>query len=1104
MASNEPETFDFDVFLSHSSKDMPVVRDLADRLKQDGLKVWFGEWEIKLADPIYAKVQNGLERSRILLLFMSRNAFGSDWAALEHQTILFRDPLNRERRFIPILLDDGGAIPAILRQFKHLDWRTPADDAYQTLLLACRVAAPASESAEPAKKPTPSGGKSNRPSSREHSSRLSPRRVLRDHTDWVRSVAMTADGRRAVSGSNDCTVRVWDLDAGTCSAVLEGHKDTVLGVAVAADGRRAVSGSADRTVRVWDLDSGTCAAVLEGHEDTVLGVAVAADGRRAVSGSHDHTVRVWDLDSGTCDAVLEGHEDTVLGVAVAADGRRAVSGSNDCTVRVWDLDAGTCSAVLEGHEDTVLGVAVTADGRRAVSGSLDRTVRVWDLDSGTCAAVLEGQKNTVSCVAVAADGRCAVSGSPDHTVRVWDLPELTAGRVKAEDQTIYTNAKVLLTGDSAAGKTGLAQRLVYGTFEATYSTDGVWATQLKLEEDGPIPEGVEREIWLWDFAGQADYRLIHQLYMEGTDLALLVFDPQKDNPFEGLAQWDHDLARAAGGRPFVKRLVAGRCDRGGLRVSGGQVGEFQERRGFAGYHETSAFTGDGCDDLRRAIAASIPWDRLPKTSSPAIFKRIKEEILKLKDDGRVLLRMAELKQVLELRMIGEPFTPEILRTVVGLLANAGVVWSLDFGGFVLLQPERINSYAGALVRAVRAHSDEIGCIAEADVLRGNFPVPEDVKLERDDEDVVLRAMVETLLKRGLCLKETTGAGALLVFPAYFRRDRPELTEHPPAYVRYTFTGSLDEVYTTLVVRLHHTDSFERDQLWRDAADFKTPATGLRAGLKMERRPESSGEITVFLDPKIPIEVKATFMKFVHNHLTDESARRASNVVRERFHVCDKCGNSVDRQAAGRALTARKKDIYCPDCDDGHRVLLFDRLEELFQSRETTERAEEWKRGAQAVMDSQSLEQILLGHVQAIAGEAGQIWRPTSQLDMGIDGEIEFKDHKGKATRRKIYLQLKSGNSYLETRKKDGAEIFRIKEDRHAKYWRSQQCPVWLVVRTTDERAGGSIRWMDLGAYLERESKGRKTPVKQVTFSGEPLTAQTLMALRDRIVPPPSG
>jgi hypothetical protein len=73
-----------------------------------------------------------------------------------------------------------------------------------------------------------------------------------------------------------------------------------------------------------------------------------------------------------------------------------------------------------------------------------------------------------------------------------------------------------------------------------------------------------------------------------------------------------------------------------------------------------------------------------------------------------------------------------------------------------------------------------------------------------------------------------------------------------------------------------------------------------------------------------------------------------------------------------------------------------------------------------------------------------------------------------------------------------------------KYWRSQAYPVWLVIRITDEWSGPSIRRMDLSAYLKRESERRKTPIKQVEFRGEPLTAQPLMALRDRIVPPRSG
>jgi len=102
-----PEEFPYDVFLSHSAKDNPVVRDVAERLRKDGLRVWFDEWEIRPGDSIPAKIEEGLERSRVLVLCMSANAFGSDWAQLESGTFRFRDPLNKERRFLPLRLDDA-------------------------------------------------------------------------------------------------------------------------------------------------------------------------------------------------------------------------------------------------------------------------------------------------------------------------------------------------------------------------------------------------------------------------------------------------------------------------------------------------------------------------------------------------------------------------------------------------------------------------------------------------------------------------------------------------------------------------------------------------------------------------------------------------------------------------------------------------------------------------------------------------------------------------------------------------------------------------------------------------------------------------------------
>jgi hypothetical protein len=230
-----PDDFRYDVFLSHSAKDKAVVRPLAERLRQDGLKVWFDEWELKPGDSIPAQIDEGLENSRVLVLCMSAQAFGSDWAQLEAGTFRFRDPLNNERRLIPLRLDDA-PIKGSLAQFVYINWR-PADceQEYAKLLEACRR-------------------HDNWPSTEAtlNPDEIREDRVLTGHEGSVRSIVFSPNGTQALSGSEDRTLRIWDLKSGRCIAVLEGHTDIVRSVAWSGDGRRLLSASAFHRRRVGD------------------------------------------------------------------------------------------------------------------------------------------------------------------------------------------------------------------------------------------------------------------------------------------------------------------------------------------------------------------------------------------------------------------------------------------------------------------------------------------------------------------------------------------------------------------------------------------------------------------------------------------------------------------------------------------------------------------------------------------------------------------------------------------------------------------------------------------------------------------------------------
>ena len=247
-------------------------------------------------------------------------------------------------------------------------------------------------------------------------------RTFHGHLWIISSVAISPDGQRIVTGSNDKTAKVWETATGRELFTLKAHTNEVITATFSPDGQRIVTGSNDQTIKLWDATDGRELLTLKGHRHWVRSVAFSPDGQRIVTGSHDHTARVWEVASRREVLRLEGHSNWVVSVAFSPDGQRMVTGSWDNSGKVWEAGGGQELLSLKGHAEPVTSVVYSPDGRRIVTGSDDGTAKLWDAASGLSLRTLKkkGRSASITTVAFSPDGRRIVTGSLDNTGEVWD------------------------------------------------------------------------------------------------------------------------------------------------------------------------------------------------------------------------------------------------------------------------------------------------------------------------------------------------------------------------------------------------------------------------------------------------------------------------------------------------------------------------------------------------------------------------------------------------------------------------------------------------------------------------------------------------------------
>jgi guanine nucleotide-binding protein subunit beta-2-like 1 protein len=261
-----------------------------------------------------------------------------------------------------------------------------------------------------------------------------PRRSLTGHSHFVQDVVISSDGQFALSGSWDCTLRLWDLNTGVSTRRFVGHTKDVLSVAFSSDNRQIVSASRDRTIKLWNT-LGECKFVIQdenSHSDWVPCVRFSPNSQNPVivSAGWDKMVKVWNLSNCKIRNNLAGHKGYLNAITVAPDGSLCASGGREGTIMLWDLNEGKHLYSLEAG-DTINALCFSPN-RYWLCAATAQSIKIWDLESKSVVASLAPEfqqtgKRTQKpmCISLCwnAEGTTLFAGYTNNLIHVWGVPK---------------------------------------------------------------------------------------------------------------------------------------------------------------------------------------------------------------------------------------------------------------------------------------------------------------------------------------------------------------------------------------------------------------------------------------------------------------------------------------------------------------------------------------------------------------------------------------------------------------------------------------------------------------------------------------------------------
>ena len=354
--------------------------------------------------------------------------------------------------------------------------------------------------------------------------------TLKGHISGVKSVMFSPNGKTIVSGSDDGTIKLWKLDGIEIFTVkhsnwimrnLAEKNYGVRSVAFSPDGKTIVSGSEDQTIKLWNLE-GKQLLYITGHTGLIRSIAFSPDGKTIASGSADSTIKLWNLQGDELQTI-KGNEYGFSSVVFSPTGKifAAASPIKDI-IKIWNLE-GKELADLKGHSGGVLSIAFSPDGKIIASGGLDKTIKLWNL-KGEELQTLKGHNGEVWSVVFSPDSKTIASGSSDNSIKLWDLSRQKLLKLKGSSSifnvSLSPNGKTIATGsDDGYIKLWDLQGKELLTIKG--HTDHVWSVVFSPDGKTIASGSADKTIKLWDINGKQKYILKgHE-----KDVSSTVFSP---------------------------------------------------------------------------------------------------------------------------------------------------------------------------------------------------------------------------------------------------------------------------------------------------------------------------------------------------------------------------------------------------------------------------------------------------------------------------------------------------------------------------------------------------------------------------------------------------